>query len=349
MCKLTKRIRSVLIPLLVIMLQACGSNDKQTEQQPIKPTAPLPSPEIIAPPVAKADFIGFESAPVRPIAKSADGKYLFVTNTPNNSVEIFQLSTNGHVNHIQSLPVGLEPVAVAINNNKAWVVNHLSDSISIINLNHNKAFIERTLLVGDEPRDIVFANGHAFITTAHRGQQRLNPNLQDVIGAGDPKLHTASQGRSDIWIFNNHDVGDGLGGKPVKILSLFGDTLRGLAVSPDKSRIYAGVLNSGNQTSAVYEAVMCYGFEDDEYGAFPCKVLDEQTSPNGLEDGYLPGGRTAPGINIDAEPQPWTSMIVKYDNQSGQWQDSKGRNFTNGIRFSLPDLDVFEINTKTFS
>jgi DNA-binding beta-propeller fold protein YncE len=234
-----------------------------------------------------------------------------------------------------------------VNDGIAWVVNHLSDSISLVNISGNIAKLERTLLVGDEPRDIVFARGKAFITTAHRGQQRINAALAKVAGAGDPKLHDAGVGRSDIWVFDVNALGESLGGKPVKIVSLFGDTLRGLAVTPDESSIYAGVFNSGNQTTAVHESVMCYGFEDDEYGAYPCKVLDELTSPNGLVDGYLPGGRTEPGINIDGEYQPWTSMIVKYDNETRQWQDSKGRNFSNGIRFTLPDLDVFSINSET--
>lgn len=349
MCKIKNIINVLLIPLTVTMLWACGGSSNKENIQPTKPSVMPPPPTIVTPPQIKSEFIGFESAPVRPIAQTSDGQHLIVTNTSNNSIEIFQLDSDGNATHQQSLVVGLEPVAVAIHNHKAWVVNHLSDSISIINLNQTTAYVERTLLVGDEPRDIVFANNNAFITTAHRGQQRMNPNLKEVIGAGDPKLHTASQGRSDIWIFNTQNMGNSIGGKPIKILSLFGDTLRGLAVSPDTKSIYAGVLNSGNQTSAVHEAVMCYGFEDDEYGAFPCKVLDEKISPNGLADGFLPGGRTAPGINADGIPQPWSSMIVKFDNQTGQWQDTKGRNFSNGIRFSLPDLDVFEINTETLT
>ena len=98
--------------------------------------------------------------------------------------------------HAASVPVGLEPVAVAVRDvAEVWVVNHLSDSISIVNtqaLAETEAtepgvpFVTRTLLVGDEPRDIVFAQGRAFITTAHRGQQRTHPSIADVPGAGDP-------------------------------------------------------------------------------------------------------------------------------------------------------------------
>lgn len=343
----------ILITSLSI-LSACGGSSTGkpepvvTPAPPITPAPPsVPTPPTVTPPKQLADFIGFESAPVRPIAHSADNNLVLVTNTSNNSLEIFSTDTEGELNLIQSLPVGLEPVAVAIHNQIAWVINHVSDSISLVDISTTPAKLVRTLLVGDEPKDIVFADNKAFITTAHRGQQRMNPALANVKGAGDPQLHEANQGRADIWVFDATDQGNTLGGKPLKIMSLFGDTLRGLAVTPDKSTVYAGVLNSGNQTTAVHESVLCCGFEDDEYGAYPCQVLDEMSSPNGLENGYLPGGRTAPGVNANGDPQPWTSMIVKYDNDSGQWLDTKGRNFSNGIRFNLPDLDVFAIDSKS--
>ncbi|WP_218061289.1 hypothetical protein [Pseudoalteromonas luteoviolacea] len=341
--------------LYLMLLTGCGGSGEAANPEsktPVTPTVPetpvAPAiPVKVAPPDAKSDYIGFESAPVRPLAKTVDGKRLLLTNTSNNTLEIYSIGNGGEVSFLQSVHVGLEPVSVAIKNNQAWVVNHLSDSVSIVDLSRSPARVVRTLLVGDEPRDIVFAKNKAFITTAHRGQQRFAPALENVKGAGDPKLHTSGVGRADIWIFDTENLGKNIGGKPVEIASMFGDTLRGLAVSLDEETVYAAVLNSGNQTTAVHEAVMCPGFEDDEYGAVPCKVLDEVSSPNGLNDGYLPGGRTAPGVNSEGEYQPWTSMIVQYDRSSGQWQDTKGRNFSNGIRFRLPDHDVFAISSDT--
>jgi DNA-binding beta-propeller fold protein YncE len=329
----------------LVAISGCGGDNK-TEAPIVTPPVTVP-PTTVTPPEAKADYIGFESAPVRPIAMTHDNSTLLVTNISNNRLEVFSINNQGDASFEHSIDVGLEPVAVAISNNQAWVVNHLSDSISIIDMQSSPMRVVRTLLVGDEPRDIVFAKGKAFITTAHRGQQRMNPKLANTEGAGDSKLHTPSIERADIWVFEQDQLGSSLGGKPTKIISLFGDTFRGLALSQDNSTLYAGVMNSGNQTTAVHESVMCYGFEDDEYGAYPCQVLDTISSPNGLKDGYLPGGRTAPGVNANGDYQPWTSMIVKYDEDSGQWQDTKGRNFSNGIRFNLPDLDVFAIDTET--
>src|SRR5262245_33007315 len=122
---------------------------------------------------ASQPYTLFESGQVRPLTLSPDGKLLFAVNTPDNRLEVFKVKKNALV-HQASVPVGLEPVAVAArSNDEVWVVNHLSDSVSVVKLGGQDGRVVRTLLVGDEPRDIVFAGpGHkrAFITTAHRGQ-----------------------------------------------------------------------------------------------------------------------------------------------------------------------------------
>lgn len=136
-------------------------------------------------------FVEFESGPVRPIATSPDGNTLFAVNTPNDTLEVFSLSSGLPVFEYR-VPVGLEPVAVAARTDtEVWVTNLLSDSVSIVSLT-GTPHVVRTLLVGDEPRDIVFAGAasRAFITTAHRGQQRSDPSIANVPGAGDPQLTT---------------------------------------------------------------------------------------------------------------------------------------------------------------
>jgi len=264
--------------------------------------------------------------------------------------DVFTISETGTLSAQHSIPVGMEPVALAVRNaNELWVVNHLSDSVSIVDISATTPYVTRTLLVGDEPRDIVFAQDKAFITTAHRGQHRVHSSLQGVPGAGDPQTHVAGTPRADVWVFDAANLGSALGGKPVKIIELFGDTPRGLAVAPNGKTVYAAVFHSGNQTTAVHEGVMCHGFTDDQYGNKPCTVKDGITSPNGLADGALPGGRPAPGYNVKGEPQPWTSMIVKFDRDSGEWRDPLGRNFSNGVRFNLPDKDVFAIDVPTLA
>src|SRR6266481_3041836 len=125
----------------------------------------------------------FESGQVRPLAQSPDGTRLFAVNTPDNRLEIFDVGV-GTLTHVGSVPVGLEPIAVAARNNgEVWVVNHLSDSVSVVDVSSPAtAHVVRTLLVGDEPRDIVFAGPggtRAVNTTAHRGQNTpLQPTIE---------------------------------------------------------------------------------------------------------------------------------------------------------------------------
>ncbi|NUP10872.1 MAG: beta-propeller fold lactonase family protein [Polyangiaceae bacterium] len=193
------------------------------------------------------DYVLFESGQVRPLALSPDGKRLYAVNTPDNRLEIFKVK-KGRLEHLDSVAVGLEPVAVAVHgNDEVWVVNHLSDSISIVDVKGQPQVV-RTLLVGDEPRDIVFAGpgrDRAFVTVAHRGQ-----NLPF-----DPQLTTPGVGRADVWVYDADDLGDDINGGPLGIVNLFTDSPRALAVTPDGETVYAAGFNTGNQTTVLTEFV----------------------------------------------------------------------------------------------
>ena len=302
---------------------------------------------------AQPDFIAFETGHVRPMAIS--GNTLVAVNTADNHLEVFTLKPLG-ITKRASVPVGLEPCSVAIDGqNRAWVVNHLSDSVSIVDL--TTLSVVRTLLVGDEPRDIVLtdhdgAGGdepRAFITTAHRGQHRTDSSISGVTGAGDPQLTTAGVDRADVWVFDVTDPGPAFGGTPLKIVELFGDTPRALAVSNDGGTVYAAVFHSGNQTAVVTE-----GMVPDDFDAQNCMPADDcngdgVTSPNGLGSGRLPGGNPGPSANHETWSAPEVGLVVQYDNPSGEWRDEDGRNWSNGIRFFLPDVDIFEIDAGTLN
>ena len=199
-------------------------------------------------------FVNFESGQVRPLALSPDGTRLFAVNTPDDRLEIFDVGPGG-LSHAGSVPVGLEPVAVAARtDDEVWVVNLLSDSVSVVDVSANPPRVTRTLLTCDEPRDIVFAgpgDQRAFVTTARRGQ---NCPL-------DPLLTTAGTPRAVVQVFDAVALAADttLTGTPIANLELFGDTPRALARSTDGNTVYAAVFESGNQTTTMSEGAVCDG------------------------------------------------------------------------------------------
>jgi YVTN family beta-propeller protein len=265
-------------------------------------------------------------------------------------LEILDVSGGSPV-RIASVPVGLEPCSVAVRPcvsppcSEVWVVNHLSDSVSVVDVASSPPRVTRTLLVGDEPRDIVFAGSggnRAFITTAHRGQHRTDGSIAAVPGAGDPQLTTASTGRADVWVFDAANLGAAIGGNPLKIITLFGDTPRPLAVSPDGNTVYAGVFHSGNRTTTVSEGAVC--------DTNSTNITNNQVQGSCTVDGLsVPGGLPLPHRAADNSVRPEVGLIVKFNEALNQWRDELGRNWNNAVRFSLPDKDVFAINATTLN
>lgn len=247
----------------------------------------------------------FESGPVRPIALSADGQHLFVTNRPAHCLEIYAVEGDT-LRLVSSIAVGLEPVAVAErNSNEVWVVNHLSDSVSVVRLDGTPRVL-RTLQVGDEPRDVVFAGPNrdrAFITAAWRGQNRAGTDSLTLLNPG--------QGRADVWIYDASRLDDSLNANPLTILTLFADTPRALAVSADGSTVYAAPLFSGNGTTTLHRDAV---------------------------QGRKPG----PAASSDGTPAPDTGLIVKFDGAA--WRDEAKTDWSSSVKFSLPDYDLFAID-----
>ncbi len=196
----------------------------------------------------------------------------------------------------------------------------LSDSVSVVALDDTGSHIKRTLLVGDEPRDIVFAgNGknRAFITTAHRGQ---NSPI-------DPQLSTPGVGRADVWVFDANACCAGAvpNGNPLTVLSFFSDTPRALAViAGRRSKVYMAAFFSGNGTASTFVANF-FGLSNPlpPFQVFPSFPLPLN-------------------VNAFGEQQVLTSVIVKYDGT--HWKDETGLIRDAEMTFTLPDRDVFAID-----
>ena len=162
-------------------------------------------------------FVNFEGKQVSPCRLSPDGSRLFAVNTPDNRLSVFDVSSPQNPVLIAEIPVGLEPVSVnVLNNDEAWVVNEVSDSISIVSVSRHA--VTDTLYVKDEPGDVVFAGGRAFVTASRN-------NRITVI---DVSSHTL-----------------------VTNIPVFGEHPRAITVNSNGTRIFAAFALSGNRSTLI--------------------------------------------------------------------------------------------------
>ena len=86
-------------------------------------------------PLAAQSFVNFEGKQTMPVRLSPDGSRLFAVNTADNRLSVFDVSNPQNPILIAEIPVGVEPVSVnPVSNDEAWVVNEVSDSISIVSV-----------------------------------------------------------------------------------------------------------------------------------------------------------------------------------------------------------------------
>ena len=162
-------------------------------------------------------YQNFESRQSRPICLSPDGELLFAVNTPDGKLSVFDVSNAGNSNPvlIHELPVGVEPVSVnARSDDEVWVVNQVSDSVTVVSI--SQRLVLGTLSCPDEPADVVFAGGRAFV---------------------------ACSGTNEIRVFNAATR------SPEGSITLEGLAPRSLEVNGDGTKVYASFALSGNRTT----------------------------------------------------------------------------------------------------
>lgn len=171
---------------------------------------------------ADGGFVHFESPHVHPIELTPDGSRLIAVNSADARIEVFEVLADApYLRHAGAVTVGLEPVSVrARSGTEVWVVNSVSDSISVVDLAAMR--VVTTIATGDEPADIAFAAGRAFVSIS--GLDRI-----EVFDPAAPMVAP-------------------------EVVPITGDMPRALAT--DGTQIFAALFGAGNETTVLDEAAV---------------------------------------------------------------------------------------------
>ena len=267
------------------------------------------------------NFFNWETSPVHPVALSPDGTRLVVCNLPDARAEIFDV-TSGQPVPLGSVPVGLDPVTVRFRTTtEFWVANYISGSISVVDLPTMR--VVNTFTTSNQPSDIVFAGStpRAFISCCQ-------PNLVQVFNPTTFQLVTN--------------------------LTIDGNRPRSMDVSPDGSKVYVAIFESGNASTIIGTGV--------SLGVTRANPVNFPFAPSdGLDPEPNSGTNFSPAINpFNTNPPPKVGLIVK-KNRAGRWMDDNNGDWTEFISgtnaaytgrvpgWDMPDHDLAVINSTNFS
>ena len=152
-------------------------------------------------------FVNFESPQSHGLTTSREGNRLFVVNTPANALVVLSIDEPTSPKVSIEIPVGLEPVSVAERSeNEVWVVNHLSDSVSVIDL--RRGVVIETIQVGDRPGDVVFAENARLAFVSSMTEQSvyvIDAARREVVNripipAHSPRALLANSDGTTVWV-----------------------------------------------------------------------------------------------------------------------------------------------------
>ncbi|MBI4717252.1 MAG: hypothetical protein HY763_05570 [Planctomycetes bacterium] len=248
----------------------------------------------------QAPFVNWETPHVHPLDITPDGSRLFAVNTADNRLEVFDITSATAV-RVASIPVGLDPVSVrAASNDRAWVVNHISDSVSIVDLVAGS--VVATLRTADEPCDVAFAGTprRAFVSCSQANR---------VLVFDPANLATA----------------------PVSV-AIEGEDPRSIAVSAAGNEVYVAIFESGNRTTIL-------GGGSTLANGYPPNAVNSPLSPyfnpgQPLNPGINPpnpppnnGTAFRPPMRPGNPPPPRVGLIVRRD-AAGRWMDDNAHEWT---------------------
>ena len=272
----------------------------------------------------KAGVVNYETGQVHPVDMTPDRNTLLVVNTAANALEVFDLSS-GTPKLKTTIPVGLDPVTVrARSNTEAWVVNQISDSVSIVDLSTGR--VTGTLKTDNEPADVVFAAGKAYVSCSD---------------ANSVSVFTLSN----------------LAAAPRKV-AITGEEPRALAVNANGTEVYVAIFESGNGTTALDGRATV-----DATGKQTPLIRNVVNRAEGPWKGQNPppnsGTTFNPPLPAGVKPYP-VGLIVRQDD-AGRWMDDNKGDWTRLVTgdlsrlsnrvagWKLPDNDVAIISTSNDS
>lgn len=274
----------------------------------------------VMPCVHAQSFVNWENGHVHPLDMTPDGTRLLAVNTADDRLEVFD-TTGAQIVRLFSVPVGLDPVSVrARTNDEVWVVNHISDSVSIVKLSAQN--VVDTIKTDDEPADVVFAGTpqRAFVSCSQANKVQV---FDPVNTQGAPSS-----------------------------IAIVGEDPRALAVSTDGTKVYAAIFESGNSSTIL-------GGGSTIANGFPKNVVSDPTGPYGGQNPPPNSGAAFnPPINGALPTPPAVGLIVK-KNASNQWMDDNVHNWTSlvsgadaaksnrPVNWDLYDNDIAIIDTAT--
>ena len=294
-------------------------------QLPLLETCTLPSEqerEQLNLPRPERGVINFETPHVHPLALTPSGHTLLAVNTVANTLEVFD-TRGAAMTLLDSIPVGHDPVTVrARSDSEAWVVNNISDSISIVDL--ELGAVVRTIQTDNEPADVVFADA----------QQRA------FVSSGE---------KNRVWVYSLTD----LDAEPVQI-ELAMEEPRALALSPDGNTVYVAAYESGNASTAIS------GRPAAANGAGSEDIISRADSPyTGDNPAPNVGTSFVPALTA-GDPGGISSLVVR-KNVTNQWMDDNGgdwSSYINGAQAGLSgrvggwdmlDHDMAQIDTQSLA